>query len=159
MSTEQPTLHGTAILLDGAGVLIRGRSGSGKSRLAHALLEGAGCHVVPQMQTARDLQTALIGDDQLILQQQGTTLYAASPPVIAGKLEVRGLGIVHMPWRAQGPVHLVADLTPTQDISRLPQSRTVTLMGCDVPVVQIPIGDLAHQVLLVWSAMRLLHGA
>src|SRR6478752_5882906 len=75
------TLHASTVAKDGRAVLITGPSGSGKSDLALRLL---------------DRGFTLVSDDQTILKKDGTRLIASTPMTIAGKLEVRGLGIIDM---------------------------------------------------------------
>ena len=66
---------------DGRAVMIVGPSGSGKSDLALRLL---------------DRGFRLVSDDQTIVRRDGGRLLASAPPSIAGKLEIRGIGIVDM---------------------------------------------------------------
>ena len=73
------TVHASTVALDGRAVLISGPSGSGKSDLALRLL---------------DRGFALVSDDQTVVKKQGDALLASAPPSIAGKMEVRGIGIL-----------------------------------------------------------------
>lgn len=111
-------VHATSVLLDGIGVLIRGPSGSGKSDLALRLIDGG---------------AKLVADDQTVLEAQGGGISAHAPPSIAGKLEVRGLGIVGVPWVASARLGLVVDLVPPARIDRLPEAATLTLLGVILP--------------------------
>ena len=100
MENRRPVLiHATAVALpvaEGwAGVLLRGRSGAGKSDLALRLLD----------QGAR-----LIADDQTEIYDDNGTLSLAAPPRIAGRLEVRGLGLMSVPTVEHACLVLVADL-------------------------------------------------
>jgi HPr kinase/phosphorylase len=153
-ANPRPT-HATALLLDGVGIVIRGASGSGKSRLAYALLEGSGCNATHDAGSKTESVTALIGDDYITL-EAGQQLWASPAPNLAGRIEVRGVGILGLPWREKGPIHLVVDLMPVDDIERLPEARTTTLSGYQLGHVEVPIGDLAHQMLLVRTAAALL---
>ena len=67
--------------IDGRAVLIAGPSGAGKSDLALRLI---------------DRGFTLVSDDQTIVKRDGDRLLASAPPTIAGKLEIRGIGIVDM---------------------------------------------------------------
>jgi HPr kinase/phosphorylase len=156
MSFDAPTVHGTALMLEGCGVLIQGSSGAGKSRLALALLDQAGCHVVLDRQAATAQRSALVGDDRLTFSADDGTLYASVPETIAGKLEVRGLGIVNLPWVARARLHLVVYIVPLEIIERMPDAQGVTIKGCTLSQLQVPRGDLAHQVLLVRTVLHLL---
>ena len=119
---ETLILHATAIALDGVGVLLRGPPGSGKSDLALRLID----------QGAR-----LIADDQTALVRRAGALYAAPPAAIAGRLEVRGLGIVGVDHATDVPVVAVFDLAPSATIERLPEPRSVELLAVPLPLLQL----------------------
>src|SRR5689334_2442503 len=90
------TMHASTVALDGRAVLITGLSGSGKSDLTLRLL---------------DRGFSLVSDDRTIVRLSGDRLIASAPPNIAGKLEVRGIGIVDMEAVNDVPVALVVELT------------------------------------------------
>lgn len=143
-------IHGTAIVLGGAGVLLRGPSGSGKSLLALALLD---------RWAARGLDAALVADDRvdLIAEAEGLTMAALAP--IAGLIELRGRGIISRPYRGPVPLHLLIDLVP--ELVRMPESHAFTgeLLGLSVaraPVPQAGQIGLEHQMLLVSEAIAAL---
>jgi serine kinase of HPr protein (carbohydrate metabolism regulator) len=96
-----------------------GPSGSGKSDLALRLL---------------DRGFSLVSDDQTIVKKSGERLLASAPGTIAGKLEVRGIGIVQMEHVSDVPVALIVELT--SDIQRLPDdSRERPILGVKLPLV------------------------
>lgn len=162
-------LHATAVRLDGLGVLIRGASGSGKSRLAMALLERTSAinsfrrvtdeaHQPSRPLTLESGTTALIGDDYLNLDSTCTGLTASPAKGLEGIMEVRGIGILSMPWSADAPVNLVVDLVPLPQMVRIPETNVTVLAGQTLDQLSVPIGDLAHQVLLVRMAVQTLPG-
>jgi serine kinase of HPr protein (carbohydrate metabolism regulator) len=115
------SLHASTVSSGGRAVLITGPSGSGKSDLALRLL---------------DRGFTLVSDDQTIVKRDGDRLLASAPPTIAGKLEVRGIGIVEMDRTNDVPVALLIELTG--DIQRLPDdSRERPILGVKLPIVSI----------------------
>ena len=116
------TLHASAVAAEGRAVLITGPSGSGKSDLALRLL---------------DRGFTLVSDDQTIVKRDGDRLLASPPPTIAGKLEIRGIGIVDMDHVSDLPVALIVELT-VDEIQRLPDdSRERPILGVSLPIVTI----------------------
>ena len=107
-------VHGTTVAIAGRGVLLRGPSGAGKSDLALRLIDGG---------------ARLVADDQTELMIRGATVVARAPAVIAGRLEVRGLGIVELPHVADVPLVLVVDLVPGGEVERLPAPATESVLG------------------------------
>ena len=125
MSAQRPLssdcLHATTVAIGGRAVLITGPSGAGKSDLALRLL---------------DRGFALVSDDQTLVRREGDRLLASAPPRIAGKLEVRGIGIVEMDTVAETPVALVVELS--RDTERFPDdSRERPVLGVALPLVSI----------------------
>ena len=97
------TLHASTVAIDGVAVLIEGASGSGKSDLALRLI---------------DRGATLVSDDCTMLVRSGDALQAQAPATIAGKIEVRGLGIVSMVHVDKVRVGLVVRLEST--VERMP---------------------------------------
>jgi serine kinase of HPr protein (carbohydrate metabolism regulator) len=115
-------VHATCVAIGGRGVLLRGASGSGKSDLALRLIdEGA----------------KLVSDDQVRISRRGEKLIARAPRTIAGKIEVRGIGIVALAPRASVPIAIVVDLTSRAKIERMPQPQRWQCMGRSVPKLRL----------------------
>jgi serine kinase of HPr protein (carbohydrate metabolism regulator) len=115
------TVHASTVATEGRAVLITGPSGSGKSDLALRLL---------------DRGFTLVSDDQTIVRRDGDRLLASPPPNIAGKLEIRGIGIVEMDMLTDQPIALIVELTG--EIQRLPDdNRERPILGVSLPLVSI----------------------
>ena len=114
--------HATAVAIDGGAVLLRGPSGSGKSDLAFRLI---------------DRGAQLVADDQTLLRREGDRVLASAPPTIAGLIEIRGVGLVRVPAAVLAPLVLIADLTGSGDIERMPEWRFETVLGVAVPLVAV----------------------
>lgn len=115
-------LHATCVVVDGAGVLLTGPSGSGKSNLALRLID-AGAH--------------LVGDDYVSVSAQGGRLWARPAEALVGLLEVRGIGLVTVPHRPEAAIDLVADLEPGQLMDRLPEPETQDIDGIAVKLLRL----------------------
>jgi len=115
-------VHGTTVALDGAGILIRGPSGSGKSDLALRLI---------------DAGARLVADDQTELWRRDDAVMARSPATIAGQMEVRGLGILRFPHLAEAPLRLVLDLVAAEAVERLPEPQSCDVLQCPIPLLAL----------------------
>lgn len=133
MPDPMASIHASAVLVGARAVLIRGPSGAGKSRLAAALLHWA------DGQAGRFAR--LIGDDRIHLEATANGLIARGAPVLAGRIELRGLGIAATPCEPFGLVGLVADLA-APDAARLPEAAalSVALAGIVLPRVPVAAG-------------------
>jgi len=141
-------IHGAGLMIDGTGLLLRGNSGSGKSVLALDLLDWA---------TGKGLDAFLVADDRLEVTERDGGLLMQAPHAIAGKIELRGRGIVERPHIAVAPVHLVIDLVDRLERLVEEDQLVTSLMGVEVtrsPVPRRDVIDPIHQRLLVVEALR-----
>lgn len=106
-------VHATSVAMFGYAILLVGRSGVGKSDLALRLI---------------DRGAILIADDYTLLSQSGGHLIARCPDTIRGLLEVRGIGLIELPFvdRAEAVLQVslstsgVAPIAPTDLTASLP---------------------------------------
>ncbi|MCZ6721078.1 MAG: HPr kinase/phosphatase C-terminal domain-containing protein [Proteobacteria bacterium] len=116
------TIHASCVELNGAGLLLRGPSGAGKSDLALRLID----------QGAR-----LVADDRVRLEVQDGRLFARAAPSLAGKIEVRGLGIERLDHTPRVALALVVDLVGPEEVERLPEREGLTLLGIALPLLRL----------------------
>ena len=131
-----PTIHASAVLVGARAVLIRGPSGSGKSRLALALLQAA---------QAGSLRFArLIADDRAHVEAVNGRLLVRPAPPLAGLLELRGSGIQRFEAEPLAAVGWVVDLA-AEDAARLParDAREAMIEGVKLPRLAVAAGQEA----------------
>jgi len=131
VSEARELIHGTCVALGAHAALIRGPSGSGKSDLALRFLA---LHPEP------GIELLLVADDQVWVERQNNgSLVASAPPTLAGKFEVRGLGIVQVPHREAARLALAVDLVLPQEVPRMPPDPLdrITIAGGELPVVKL----------------------
>lgn len=101
------------------GILLLGPSASGKSDLALRLI---------------DAGAALIADDQVHLVREDGRLLASPPARLAGMIELRGIGIMRVPYQP-APLDLAVDLVLPATAEQLPEPETITYLGVDLPKI------------------------
>ena len=112
------TLHATCVALEEGAVLLTGPSGCGKSDLALRLIDNGG---------------GLVADDRTVLAADQGGLWGSAPELLAGLLEVRGIGIIRLPVVASARVRVLIALGGP-DNERLPE----TLDEEDIHGVTLP---------------------
>lgn len=124
-------IHATAVVRSGACVLLTGPSGAGKSDLALRLIAWPPSGLaLPAF--------VLLADDQVDLAAVAQRVVARTPPTIAGRIEVRGAGIVMVPRAEAAPVALVVELTRDHaSIDRYPAPSTAIIAGVALPSIRL----------------------
>ena len=142
--TDAPTIHASAVLIGPRAVLIRGPSGSGKSRLAFALIQAGLNGALPF--------TRLVGDDRVQVEAAHGRVLVRPAASLAGLIEVRGLGIRRVPYEPVAAVGLVMDLEAA-GAERLPDPATdAVLAGISLPRLSAAPG--ADPVGILIAALR-----
>jgi len=136
------------MIYDGVGILIRGASGSGKSLLTLSLLQFA---------ALLGKRAILVSDDRLDIYKSNLCLIMQVPPVIAGKIELAGRGIISCEFEKKSPVDLVIDLSKTYQ--RMPEKPrfSTSLLGVELsacPIPNLSIIGLEHQRILALEAIK-----
>lgn len=112
-------VHATAVDVAGAGVLLLGEAGSGKSSLALELLA---------------FGSRLIADDRVGISRENGQPWLSAPPGLPPFIEARGVGLLNAPMSAGARADLVVDLDRTEK-DRLPPRRYIDLLGRPVPML------------------------
>lgn len=117
-------IHATCIKINQKGVLILGKSGSGKSDLALRLIENK--------------NAVLVADDRVNLEIKNNKIMASAPENLKGLLEIRGLGIVHFPCTDFVNLNLVVQLcAENEKTERMPDDEFYEFEGLKIPLVYI----------------------
>jgi HPr kinase/phosphorylase len=145
MADNEITLHGVAVAAGEHGILIRGVPGAGKSALAADMIA-----------TWNTPAVLLVADDRVWLTHQGGRLIARPHPLIAGQLELRGLGIVGTPALDAVVIRLIVDLV-AENPSRLPEKAELTqmLLGQTLPRIVLQAhAQPCIRLRALWSHIR-----
>lgn len=132
--------HASCVAIDGAGVMIAGPSGSGKSDLALRLI---------------DRGAILISDDYVDLSRHGNQIRMDAPAKIAGKIEVRSLGIFDCAHVSDIPLKLQVRLQPKPE--RFPlDSQTETIMTIAIPTIALNSAEVSAPIKVEMALKRVL---
>lgn len=114
-------IHASCVTAGSRGILLLGPSGRGKSDLALRLI---------------DRGARLVADDRCDVWFDRGRLWCRPPAELAGKMEVRGLGIVEQPWTAPVPLALAVRLAERYE--RMPPANQIeTVAGNPLPAVTL----------------------
>lgn len=134
----QQTVHASTVAIAGRAVLLIGPSGAGKSDLALRLI---------------DRGAILVSDDYTDLTATPDELIASPPATIAGRIEVRGLGIVDLPHLPAAPVALAVLLDAA--VERMPEPRTHLLAGRPIPAIALDPFELSAAIKVELAIRRI----
>ena len=112
-------MHATCVDVNGSGVLIVGRSGSGKSSLAINLLA---------------LGSKLVADDQCELVMKNNKIRISKPVSLPNSVEIRGVGLVSVPMVIETSLDWVVNMDEAET-ERMPNLRFTEIDGYRVPTV------------------------
>jgi serine kinase of HPr protein (carbohydrate metabolism regulator) len=122
--SDSSLLHASLVEISGVGVLITGKSGSGKSDLALRLIENK--------------QAKLVADDVVCVEKTNNQLWGKAPQNIAGMLEVRGVGIVEYPYLERANIQLSVRLVEQiEEIERMPKVNNDLILGLEIKQIAL----------------------
>ena len=129
-------MHASCVDINGSGVLIIGRSGSGKSSLAINLLA---------------LGSKLVADDQCELVQKNNSFRISKPASLPKSIEIRGVGLVSVPMVNETSLDWVVNMDQVEK-ERMPTPRFTEIGGFRVPTVfGKDMDDLASRIYVLVS--------
>ena len=144
-------VNANAVALGELGVLIRGRSGAGKSSLTLALIEAW---------RRRGDFARLIGDDCVIAHISGGRAVLSPHRAISGLAEWRGIGILPQDFEPGAVLALIVDLEPDGADgarSRLPEGEE---LSCDfhglhdIPRLRLPARETERSVAAIMAFLH-----
>ena len=122
--SETQLIHATLIEYAKKGVLLRGKSNCGKSDLALRLI--------------MNKNARLVADDIVILSNENNQIIGKAPDNLRGLLEVRGIGIVKLPYVEQITINLIADLVENDSlIERMPKDAQENIFGVEIKKIDL----------------------
>ncbi|MDQ8727296.1 HPr kinase/phosphatase C-terminal domain-containing protein [Bradyrhizobium sp. LHD-71] len=142
--TPGASVHASAVQAGDVGILIRGPSAAGKSRLAFDLMLAGRTGQIPP--------TRLVGDDRILLSAEDGRLIARPPTELEGLIEVRGLGIRRCDFVTRAVLGLVVDLAAA-DAARMPEPEALTATVYGIKIPRIPVEAGANALPLVVAAL------
>ncbi len=146
LSCPRKRYQGTMVSVQGVGILMEGRDGVGKSETALALIERG---------------HSLVADDVTVLRRDSAgVIYGAAVPITRYHMEIRGLGIIHVPslfgvgsmlreTKLDLIVHLHRPDPAIEDDRTGISQKTRDVLGVKIPLITLPViagRDLAHVV-------------
>ena len=112
-------VHASCVNFKGKGILILGKSGSGKSDLALRLIDAGG---------------TLVSDDYVDVFSENKVLMAKVAHNISGMIEVRGVGLMKVVFLPMTQLDLALELMQRNDIERHPEHRYFETDNIKIPL-------------------------
>ncbi|MBO5940976.1 MAG: HPr(Ser) kinase/phosphatase [Kiritimatiellae bacterium] len=153
LAAPREKLYATTVEVAGLGVMMRGAPGLGKSETALGLIKHG---------------NALVADDLTCLRKDvaNNVLYASASPATRNYMEIRGIGIIHVPSvfgvtavREEKRLDLVITFKRMEDVNgeldRAGEDRlSCDILGVDIPEIVIPVSAGRDLVNLVETAAQ-----
>ncbi len=132
--TDSLTIHATAVVLGETGILIRGKSGAGKSSLGLGLVEAA---------SLRGQFSRLVGDDRVRLFAASGRLLARPHERLAGCAEMREVGLLKLPYEPACIIKVLVDLRDKVDRLPDPANQVIELLGIKLYLLELGNRDIS----------------
>ena len=143
-------VHAVLVEVFGVGVLIKGKSGIGKSEIALELITRG---------------HRLVSDDSVVIKNHGDKLMGKAPKNIQYYMEVRGLGIINIQKmygpgaiRPQKSIDMVVELSKLSDgqsYERLGDVQSeIEILGIKIPKLSIPVSPGRNTPVVIETAAR-----
>lgn len=136
-------IHATAVVVDGKGLLITGKSGAGKTSLALTLID---------MCRARQGRAFFIADDQVWLSTVNGRLVVEAPATISGLVELRGFGPASIANERRAIIDALVTLDDNNNAPRVHLQERELLQGVTLPKLTLPVVSLngSARAILAW---------
>ena len=122
--SKLPNIHATFISFKDKGILFIGKSGAGKSDLALRMI--------------MDYGAILVADDRVNVENIDGKLYGSAPKEIAGKMEIRNIGITDFSYKKKEVINLCVELSENRDeLDRLPNNEFADFLGVSVIKIKL----------------------
>jgi HPr kinase/phosphorylase len=150
VSEKRELIHGTCVAFGPYAALLRGASGSGKSDLALRFIT---------LPVEGEHAPMLVADDQIFVEARGDALFASVPTTIAGKLEVRGIGIIDLPHVAEAELVLAVDMAAATAVPRMPPEpwEQIMIAGKSLPCIVLAPFEASAPLKLKLALFRAMH--
>ena len=147
----ETSVHGCLVDVYGAGILLIGKSGIGKSECALGLVERG---------------HRLVGDDVVVIRRKvQDAIFGSAADLIKYHMEIRGLGIINIKdlfgvssIRQNKKIELVVEFVEWQEdlnVERLGLDvRTYSILGLEIPYLKVPVRPARDVTMIIEVAAR-----
>ena len=113
-------IHASSIDINGKGVVILGKSGTGKSNLAIKLIS---------------MGAKLISDDQSLLKLTENKIIISKPETTPNFIEARGIGLIEVPFVVSAKLFCFVKIT-NLELNRLPNAKNKYCFGKKIKMIE-----------------------
>jgi len=117
------TIYGNCVDINGSGIILLGKSGSGKSDITYRLINNHGAK--------------LVSDDHIVIEKNDNHLIAKSVESIKGLIEVRNIGIIKTDYVEKTNIKLVVELDIDDELTRMPEDDFIEVNGIKIKKIKL----------------------